>query len=177
MAVLGGFTAELCDAALGRTDSAAVLAELEESNMFVQQLERGDWFRVHPLFAEFAAAQLTSEDPGAVVEIHRRAAASLRSRGLYVEATTQASLAGDHEVVAETMTTYHLALIRSGRAGTLLARTQTLPDECLLAHPELVGAAATAATMLGHRTLERRRLLGLAARAKARAPRAVRHLC
>ena len=170
VAVLGGFTAELCDAALGRTDSAAVLAELEESNMFVQQLERGDWFRVHPLFAEFAAAQLTSEDPGAVVEIHRRAAASLRSRGLYVEATTQASLAGDHEVVAETMTTYHLALIRSGRAGTLLARTQTLPDECLLAHPELVGAAATAATMLGHRTLERRRLLGLAARAKAQHP-------
>ena len=87
-----------------------------------------------------------------------------------MEATTHASLAGDHEVVAETMTTYHLALIRDGCAGTLLARTQTLPDDCLAAHPELVGAAATAATMLGRRTLERRRLLGLAARAKARAP-------
>ena len=47
-AVLGGFTAELCDAALGRTDSAAVLAELEESNMFVQHLERGEWFRSSP---------------------------------------------------------------------------------------------------------------------------------
>ncbi len=170
VAVLGDFTAELCDAALGRSDSAALLAELEDSNMFVQRLERGEWFRVHPLFAEFAAVQLASEDPGAVVEIHRRAAASLRSRGLYVEATTQASMAGDHEAVAETMTKYHLALLRTGRAGTLLARTQTLPDDCLVAHPELVGAAATAATVLGHRTLERRRLLRLAIRAKAEHP-------
>jgi len=34
-AVLGSFTAELCDAVLDRSASAAVLGELEESNMFV----------------------------------------------------------------------------------------------------------------------------------------------
>ena len=170
VAVLGGFTARLCDAVLGRVDSAARLAELEESNMFVQSLERGEWFRVHPLFAEFAAAQLASEDPGAVAEIHRRAAESLQSQGLYVEATAHASMAGDHEVVAEIMAKYHLALIRNGRATSLLQWTRTLPDDCLVAHPEVAGAAATAATMLGHRTLERRRLLGLADRAKAEHP-------
>ena len=113
VAVLGGFTAELCDEVLGRTDSAARLAELEESNMFVQSLERGEWFRVHPLFAEFAAAQLASEDPGAATEIHRRAAESLRSRGLYVEAAAHASAAGDHEVVAEI-----LSIITWGCSGT-----------------------------------------------------------
>jgi LuxR family maltose regulon positive regulatory protein len=170
VAVLGGFTAELCDAVLGRADSAALLAALEESNMFVQSLERGEWFRVHPLFAEFAAGQLASEDPGAVVEIRRRAAASLRSRGLYVEATAQAAAAGDHEVVAEIMTKYHLALIRNGRAGTLLHWTRTLPDDCLMVHPGLVGAAATAATMLGHQTLDRRRFVRLASRARAEHP-------
>jgi LuxR family transcriptional regulator, maltose regulon positive regulatory protein len=170
VAVLGGFTVKLCDAVLGRADSAILLAELEESNMFVQSLERGEWFRVHPLFAEFAAAQLASEDSGAVVEIHRRAAESLRSQGLYVEATAHAFQAGDHEVVADMMTKYHLALIRNGRAGTLLRWTRTLPDDCLLGHPELAGAAATAATMLGHLALERRRLLGLATRAKTEHP-------
>lgn len=56
-AVLGSFTVELCDAVLGRSDSAAVLGELEESNMFVQSLERREWFRVHALFAEFATAR------------------------------------------------------------------------------------------------------------------------
>jgi LuxR family maltose regulon positive regulatory protein len=170
VAVLGGFTAELCDEVLGRADSAARLAELEESNMFVQSLERGEWFRVHPLFAEFAAAQLASEDPGAAIEIHRRAAESLRSRGLDVEATAHASAAGDHEIVAEILTINHLGLIRNGRASTLLHWTRTLPDDCLVAHPELAGAAATAATMLGHLTLERRRLVGLASRAREERP-------
>lgn len=170
VAVIGGFTAELCDALLGRSDSAALLADLEESNMFVQGGERGEWFRVHPLFAEFAAAQLASDDPGAVVQIHRGAAEWLRSRGLYVEAAAQASAAGDHEVVAEILTEHHLAFVRSGRAGTLLFWTRSLPDDCLVAHPQLTGAAATAATMLGHLTLERRRLVRLAGRANAEHP-------
>ena len=34
-AVLGEFTAELCDGVLDRTDSAARLAELEHSNLFI----------------------------------------------------------------------------------------------------------------------------------------------
>ena len=59
-AVLGEFTAELCDAVLERTDSAAELAELEHSNLFVSRLERGGWFRIHSLFAEYAQAQLAS---------------------------------------------------------------------------------------------------------------------
>ena len=111
VAVLGCFTAELCDAVLGCSDSAAMLAELEESNMFVHRLEHRQWFRVHALFAEFAANRLDSDDPGAVAQIHRRAATWLLSRGQYVEATTHAALARDHEAVAEILSTYHLALI------------------------------------------------------------------
>ena len=37
-AVLGEFTAELCDGVLDRTDSAARLAELEHSNLFISRL-------------------------------------------------------------------------------------------------------------------------------------------
>jgi LuxR family maltose regulon positive regulatory protein len=170
VAILGGFTIELCDAVLGRTDSAVRLAELEESNMFVLSLERGEWFRVHPLFAEFAAAQLACDDPGAVAAIHRRAAGWLRSRGLYIEATTHASAAGDHEVAAEILTKHHMAMIGNGRAGTLLRWVRTLPHDCLLRHPELAVAAATAATMLGHLSLERRRLMALAGQRKAERP-------
>ncbi|HEX5193852.1 MAG TPA: LuxR C-terminal-related transcriptional regulator [Solirubrobacteraceae bacterium] len=170
IAILGGFTVELCDAVLARTDSARLLAELVESNMFVLSLERGEWFRVHPLFAEFAGAQLASEDPGAAALIHRRAARWLRSRGLYGEATMHASAAGDDEVVTEILSEHHLAMIRNGRAGTLLRWVRTLPDDCLLTHPELTAAAAGAATVLGHLTLERRRLVQLASRRKAEHP-------
>ena len=81
LAVLGEFTAELCDDVLGRTDSASRLAELEHSNLFVSSLERGGWFRIHSLFAEYALAQLALLDPDAPTRIHRRAAECLDREG------------------------------------------------------------------------------------------------
>ncbi len=169
-AVLGRFTADLCDGVLGRSDSAAVLAELEHSNLFVMRLERQEWFRVHSLFAEFAVARLAAAQPGEPVEIHRRAAGWLRARGLIVEAIEHASAAGDHDVVAELLSEYHLALIRKGSAATLLRWAQTLSDDCLIDHPELAAAAAMAATIVGQLALERRRFLQLASRAKTERP-------
>ncbi len=168
-AALGRFTAELCDHVLGLSNSAEMLAELEHSNLFVLRLERREWFRVHSLFAQFATARLAAGEPGAVVEIHRRAARWLRSRGLVVEAMEHAA-ACDDELVAELLSEYHLVLIRNGSARTLLGRVQKLPDECVMEHPELAVAAATAATMIGQLTLERRRLVQLASRAKAERP-------
>ena len=60
VAVLGEFTADLCDGVLDRTDSAAQLTELEHANLFVSRFGRGGWFRIHSLFAEYARAQLAS---------------------------------------------------------------------------------------------------------------------
>ena len=64
VAVLGRFTAELCDGVLDRTDSASVLAELEHANFFITRLGQGGWFRVHALFAEYARAQLALAGTG-----------------------------------------------------------------------------------------------------------------
>ncbi len=166
-AVLGEFTAELCDSVLDRTDSAAALAELEHSNLFVLRLERGGWFRVHSLFAEYARAHLASSEPAAAARIHRRAAEWLRSRGLVIEATAHAAAAGDHELVAELLVEYHLPLIRNGAGGTVLRRVRTLPDECIARHPELAVAGAIAAVLGGGSTSEQRRLLRLAERTHA----------
>jgi LuxR family transcriptional regulator, maltose regulon positive regulatory protein len=168
-AVLGNFTAELCDAVLDRSDSAAVLAELEESGMFVLSLERREWFRVHALFAEFATAQLGAVEPTVPQSIHRRAAEWLRRRGL-VAAVQHAAAAGDLEVVAELLGEYHLAFIRNGRSGTLVRWAQAIPDELLIAHPDAAVGAATASLLLGRMTRERRRFLRLADRARAEYP-------
>ena len=161
-AVLGNFTVELCDAVLGRSDSAALLSHLEESNLFVLSLERREWFRVHALFAEFAAARLALVEPAEPQLIHRRAAEWLRSRGLVVEAVQHAAAAGDHEVVAELISEDHLRLIRNGRAGTILRWARTLPDDVMLEHPDVAVAAASAALVVGRLTRERRRYLLLA---------------
>jgi len=168
--VLGRFTPQLCDAVLGRSDSAAVLAGLERSNLFVSRLEHGRWYRMHPLFVEFAGFRLASEDPGAATALHEAAAEWLLEHGHPVDAAEHASAAGDVGLVARLLVQYHLALLRGGGAATLLQWVQSLPDEQLLEHPELAGAAATAAAMLGHRTVERHRLLRLAERSFAERP-------
>ena len=170
LAVLGEFTAKLCDEVLGRTDSASRLAELEHSNLFVSRLERGGWFRIHSLFAEYARAQLVLLDPGAPTRIHRRAAEHFRSQGLPAEAIAHAAAADDHELVAELLVQYHLPLIRGGAGRTLLRWVRTLPDEVIVQHPELVVAAATAAMLVGGRTIEQRRMLQFADRANGGRP-------
>jgi LuxR family maltose regulon positive regulatory protein len=168
-AVLRRFTAEMCDDVLQRTNSASILAELEHASLFVARSEHGGWFEVHSLFAEFAQFRLASEQPGAVPAIHRRAAEWLEARGLAVEAVEHGAAAGDHKLVAELLVRYHLPLIRSGGARTLLRWVQSLPDEEVIARPQLAVGGAMAATMMG-RAFERRRLLHLADRAKAEYP-------
>ena len=172
VAVLGRFTAALCDAALGRADSAQMLADLSESNMFVQGLERREWFRVHALFAQFAVARLAELEPAAPRQIHQQAAQWLRSRGLIVEATEHAAAAGDNDLVAEMLSDYHLVLIRNGRAATVFRWVWTLPDAQIMRHPDVALAAAVAATMIGRLTLQRRRLVALAEQARVQHPEA-----
>ncbi len=169
-AALGRFTADLCDAVLRRSDSATMLAELEQSNLFVLPLERREWFRVHALFGEFARALLESTDPGAEPQLHRRAARWLHSRGWLVEATEHAAAAGDQKAVAALLSESRHTLIQSGRSRTLLHWVRTLPDESVVERPDVALAAATAAILVGGLTLERRRWLALASQAKSAHP-------
>ncbi len=169
VAVLGRFTAQMCDDVLESDDSASMLADLEHTNLFVVRSEHGGWYEVHQLLAEFARFRLAAEQPGAEPAIHRRAAEWLDARGLTVEAVEHGAAAGDHGIVADLLVGYHLPLIRSGRASTLLRWVRTLPDDCLIAHPELAVGGATAATMIG-RPSDRRRLLHLADRAQSERP-------
>jgi hypothetical protein len=94
--VLGRFTPDLCDAVLGREDSAAVLPELAGSNMFLVALDaNGDWYRYHHLFGELLHGGEAAAAP------RRRAAAWCRAHGLVEDAIEYAAAAGDAETVAE----------------------------------------------------------------------------
>ncbi|HEX3330410.1 MAG TPA: LuxR C-terminal-related transcriptional regulator [Gaiellales bacterium] len=173
VSVLGRFTAELCDAVLGRTDSAALLAQLDASTLLVNPLERGGWFEVHSLIAEFAGLRLASEDPGAASRIRRRAAEWCRAHGMAVEAVEHAASAGDHGLVADILSEQQLAVFRRGGARTLLRWIGMLPVEVVVDHPVLAVAAATSAFVVGGRTLDVRRYLALADRAGRERPDAL----
>lgn len=171
--VLGRFTPELCDVVMGRSDSAAVLAELERSNLFVRRLERGRWYRIHSLFAEFAVHALAAHEPGAAEDVHRRAAVWFRSRGNPAEAIEHAWAADDLELVAQILVEHQVAVYRAGGARTLLRWMRRLPDAQFVEHPDLAVGAATVAATIGRTTLEQRRFLELARRARAEHPERV----
>ena len=165
IAVLGRFRVDLCDYVLERSDSRARLAELQRANLFVSRLGRGGWFRLHPLFAEYVRAQ--DDDPRWAEGIHRRAADWLLAHGMPLEAVEHANAADDHEMVAGLLVEHHVALIRGGAGGTLLRWIRTLPDECVIRHPELTVAAAVAAALAGRGMAQQRRYLQLADEAQA----------
>ena len=171
--VLRQFTPELCDAVLGRSDSDAVLAQLESVNPFVSRLERGGGYRVHSLFAEFAEYQLGAHDAGASAVIHRRASLWFRARGLCEEAVEHAIAAGDRELVADVLAESYLQLFRAGKTRALRRWLRLLDDDELVRHPLLAVGGATVALVVGGTGLERRRYLDLAHRAETECPERV----
>jgi LuxR family maltose regulon positive regulatory protein len=166
--VLGRFTPELCDAVLGREDSAAVLAGLAGSNMFLVALDaRGDWYRYHHLFGELLQLSLGRDDARV---LRRRASAWCRAHGLVEDAIEYAAAAGDAETVAELLVEHDRELVWGGRGAQLLRWVRWLPSEVLLEHPSLPAAGAFASVLLARPHLETRQLLARAEQARRERP-------
>ena len=92
--VLDRISAPLCDAILGRQDSAQEIAGLVQSNLFVQPLDRTrEWYRYHHLFRETLRAQLAQRDARSARSLHRRASRWHERKGTPEEAM-QHALAG-----------------------------------------------------------------------------------
>ena len=167
-AALGRFTPELCDAALGREDSAAVLAELARSNMFLVALDaREQWYRYHHLFGEVLALELGREDASA---LRRRAATWCREQGLVEDALEHAAAAQDAGSVAGLLAEHDRELVWGGQVGLFLRWVRWLPLELLREHPSLAAGGAVAASLLARPELEVQRLLAVAERARRERP-------
>ena len=166
--VLERFTPELCDAVLGREDSAAVLAELVHSNMFLVALDaREQWYRYHHLFGELLQLELGREDAAA---LRRRAAAWCREQGFVEDAIEYAAAAGDAATVAGLLVEHDRELVWGGRLTQFLGWVRWLPSELLLEHPSLPAGGAVAASLLARPEVEVQRLLAVAERARRERP-------
>jgi ATP/maltotriose-dependent transcriptional regulator MalT len=170
--VLGRFTPELCDAVLDRDDSATVLAELRHSNVFIVALDgHGQWYRYHHLFGELLRLELADARRLAEsAELHRRAAAWYRGRGLVEDAIEHAAAAGDDPMVADLLAEHAVGLFQSGRVVQFLTWLRKLPPELLLEHPSIPAFGVLAAGQLGRPAVELQQLLSVADRAREEHP-------
>ncbi len=99
--ILDRLGAPLCDAVLGRRDSARVLATLAPETPFLVPLDRaGNWFRHHEALRAQLQAELEELEPALVPLLEQRAADWFEAHGDAESAVRCALQAGDAERAA-----------------------------------------------------------------------------
>ena len=96
--LLRRFNAELCNALTGRSDAQMLIAQLEQSNLFIIPLDdERRWYRYHHLFADYLRSLPTKPEQAA---LYQKAAAWHAANDLPAEAVRYALACGDHEFAA-----------------------------------------------------------------------------
>ena len=135
---------ELAEVLTDEPRSQHHLEFLESSNTFVVGLGPGrEWYRYHGLLLDMLRHRLLVEEPGTVLELHRRAAQWYADKDLPLEALQHAADAGDWALFGRLFVTQALPLsVSVDRAGLdqVLAR---VPKHRVADGPELELAAAT----------------------------------
>jgi LuxR family maltose regulon positive regulatory protein len=158
--ILDRLSGSLCDAVTGHDGGKAMLAALEQGNLFLVPLDdRRQWYRYHQLFADVLQAHLRDEQPDDVPELHGRASDWYEQHGDESEAIDHALAAEDFERAADLVELAIPTLSRDRREATLRSWLKVIPDELLRVRPVLnigfVGALVSGGEMDG---VERRLL-------------------
>jgi LuxR family transcriptional regulator, maltose regulon positive regulatory protein len=150
--VLERLSGPLCDAVLGSTGSAAVLASLERANLLVVPLDRQrEWYRYHQLFRELLRGQLEHDAPELVRELTLRAARWCQGHGMPEAAIGYAMDAGDADLVARGVEQAAIGVYRSGRLVTVQRWLDWFDDHGLLQHyPAVAMLGAWIQALGGH---------------------------
>ena len=136
---LDRFCAELCDEALQRNDSHAMLAEIQARNLFLSGLDRSrTWFRYHHLFADYLRGR-SKERPGeAARAICLRASDWFNRHRLPHEAVRYAFDGQDIERAADLVAEFSAELVQHrGEHATLLGWLTRLPQASIHARPKI----------------------------------------
>lgn len=161
--ILERLSAPLCDAVLGRRDSADLLPRLARSNVLLAPLDRRDRsYRYHELFAKVLQAELRRLEPGRDLELHRRAAAWCAERGETDLAIGHAIEGRDLDRAGRLLWEGAIRHAARGRHSVIRGWLDRFSDDDLAATP-LLALAAAAGSLAAGRLDETERWTGLAA--------------
>jgi ATP/maltotriose-dependent transcriptional regulator MalT/two-component SAPR family response regulator len=115
-----------------------LLPQLVRRNVFmtIASDERGEEYRLHPLFKAFLRRRLRAElgRTGLAAE-HRRYADYFLERGAWEQAMSHLLEAEDFERAAEVIVAHGADWIASGALSSLLAAAEAIPPQIIEAHP------------------------------------------
>jgi LuxR family transcriptional regulator, maltose regulon positive regulatory protein len=163
--ILKRLCGSLCDAVADRNRSTEVLEELERSNLLLIPLDtKREWYRYHPLFAEFLQHELARTEADVISLLHDRASSWYRDAGLIVEAANHATAAGDVDAAVELVGRYFSLFLGHGQLATVTRWLDALPQN-VVAEDWLLCFAAVMVTSHMGRLDEAERWLALAEQA------------
>lgn len=137
-AILDRLNGSLCNVVTGRSDSQAMLEQLEAANLFVVPLDDVKcWYRYHRLFADLLHARLQAVQPERVAELHRRASVWHEQRGDVASAVAHALAAQDLPRVVALIEAHSLPMLLRGELSLLLDWMAALPEEAVSASPRV----------------------------------------
>lgn len=130
VAILDRVSAPLCDQITDREDSADILRNLEENNLFLFPLdERRQWYRFHHLFSDYLRTALGDSDQAA---LHKKASQWFLANQLYAEAVKHARAAGDIPALSLAITKAAPRLFEQGAVSSLSNWLDSLPGKTVL---------------------------------------------
>jgi len=127
-----------------RRDGGALLRRFAQHNVLLSSLDdEAQWYRLHPLLAEFLQQRLAQADAGAPAELHRRAAAWFEQAQLLPEALRSAWAARDPALLAGILDRAGgWRMVVDGRVNLLRTHLDQIDDDTLLRFPRLALARA-----------------------------------
>lgn len=141
--LLERFSAELCNAVTGRSDSREMLCRIEVSGLFLIRLDdENQWFRYHGLFADFLARRIADIDPAIVVRTHLTASRWFHENGYLIEALDHAVSAGDQEWLAKILESSCEELIYRGKLTFVVKLAEAIERRVRVTHPRIMMAVA-----------------------------------
>jgi LuxR family transcriptional regulator, maltose regulon positive regulatory protein len=133
----------LCAAVTGQPGSQGMLEFLEREKLFLLPLdEKRQWFRYHPLFADFLQEELRRRYPDDVAALHRRAGRWYLTQELPEESFHHVIAGNDVDSAIEIFDHYLAIKLSSGEFSVVQRWLDALPAEWSASYPVLELARA-----------------------------------
>jgi len=152
MSIIDRIDLETCASLFGGMNCSRVLPSLVRRNVFmtVASDERGEEYRLHPLFQSFLRRRLRSELGRAGVSAeHQRCAAYFLERRAWESAVRHLVSAEDFDRAAGVIAEKGVEWISSGAMGSLASLADSLPAASLESHPRALAHRAEVARLRG----------------------------
>jgi LuxR family transcriptional regulator, maltose regulon positive regulatory protein len=138
-AILAQMDAATCNALPGIRNAQTILDEIEQENLFLTSLDaQRHWYRYHHLFREFLLSRLQRERPENLTVLHAAAGTHYEQVAEFEAAFSHFVDAREWQAAARVLQAFAPDYVERGRVEVLNRYLNSLPDDILRGHPELL---------------------------------------